>query len=130
MRVFMTNSFYVYILASKRNGTLYIGVTNDLIRRIYEHKEGIVEGFTNRYGVHKLVYFEQTNDINSALLREKQLKKWNRRWKIELIEGFNPDWKDLTKDWIPTYVGMTEVRLDSHPRSLSRTCLRGNDRVG
>ncbi len=128
MRVFMTNSYSVYILASKRNGTLYIGVTNDLIRRTYEHKEGIVEGFTKRYDVRTLVYFEQTNDVNSSLLREKQLKKWNRRWKIELREGFNPDWKDLTKDWIPTSVGMTEVRLASHPRLLSRACLRGNDR--
>ncbi len=104
----MTNPYYIYILASRRNGTLYVGVTNNLIRRIYEHKENIVDGFTKRYSVHSLVYFEQTNDINSALLREKQLKKWNRKWKIELIEGFNPEWEDLAKDWIPTSVGMTK----------------------
>jgi putative endonuclease len=79
-----------------------------LIRRIYEHKKNGVDGFTKRYNIHLLVYFEQTNDIKSALLREKQLKKWNRKWKIELIEGFNPDWKDLAEDWIPTSVGMTE----------------------
>ena len=88
-------TYYVYILASKRNGTLYIGVTNDLIKRVYEHKNDLVEGFTERYSVHKLVYYEETNDINSALKREKQLKKWNRKWKLELIEKKNPDWKDL-----------------------------------
>ena len=88
-------SYYVYILASKRNGTLYIGVTNNLIKRIYEHKNNLVEGFTQRYSVHKLVYFEETSDINSAIKREKQLKKWNRKWKLELIEKKNPNWKDL-----------------------------------
>ncbi len=88
-------SYYVYILASKRNGTLYIGVTNDLIKRIYEHKNDFVEGFTEKYSVHRLVYYEETNDINSAIKREKQLKKWNRKWKLELIEEKNPNWKDL-----------------------------------
>ena len=88
-------SYYVYILTSKRNGTLYIGVTNNLIKRIYEHKNNLVEGFTQRYSVHKLVYFEETSDINSAIKREKQLKKWNRKWKLELIEKKNPNWKDL-----------------------------------
>jgi len=89
------NQYYVYILASKRNGTLYIGVTRDLTKRVYEHKQGLVEGFTQKYNVHRLVYFETTNDINEAIHREKCLKKWNRSWKIKLIEENNPDWKDL-----------------------------------
>jgi putative endonuclease len=87
--------YYVYILASKKNGTLYIGVTNNLIKRVYEHKNDLVEGFTKKYGVHKLVYYEQTESVYSAIQREKQLKKWNRSWKIELIEKLNPDWDDL-----------------------------------
>ena|SRR3989344_2087805 len=94
-------TYWVYILASKRNGTLYIGVTDDLVRRVYEHKTDLVPGFTSRYGVHMLVYFEETLDINAALLREKQLKKWNRKWKLELIEKSNPDWEDKALDWIP-----------------------------
>ena len=88
-------TYYVYILASKRNGTLYIGVTSDLIRRVYEHKNDFVEGFTKKYQVHRLVYYEETNDIGIAITREKQMIKWNRRWKIELIESMNPEWKDL-----------------------------------
>ncbi len=88
-------NYYVYILASKRNGTLYIGMTNDLIRRVNEHKNDLIEGFTKKYGVHKLVYFEQTSDIESAIQREKRLKKWNRQWKLDLIEKENPEWKDL-----------------------------------
>jgi putative endonuclease len=95
------NNYFVYILASKRNGTLYIGLTNNLERRIYEHKNHLVKGFTEKYSVTMLVYFEQTNDINAALQREKQLKKWNRKWKLKLIEKSNPDWLDLAKDWIP-----------------------------
>ncbi|MBU4311255.1 MAG: GIY-YIG nuclease family protein [Candidatus Omnitrophica bacterium] len=91
----MTKSYYVYMLASKRNGALYIGVTNDLIRRVYEHKQGLVEGFTKKYNVNRLVFFEETNDVESAITREKRLKKWNRKWKIELIEKDNPEWKDL-----------------------------------
>ncbi len=91
---------YVYILASNRNGTLYVGVTNNLIKRAYEHKNNLVEGFTKQYGVHQLVYFEQTDDINSAITREKQIKKWRRQWKLELIEEKNPEWKDLFLDLI------------------------------
>ena len=87
--------YYVYILASKIGGTLYIGVTNDLVRRVHEHKEGIVEGFTTKYKVHRLVYFEQHSDIEAAIQREKRLKKWNWRWKIRLIEETNPNWVDL-----------------------------------
>jgi putative endonuclease len=89
------NSYYVYIMASRRNGTLYIGVTNNLARRVYEHKNDIVEGFTKKYGIHRLVYYEQYQDITFALQREKQMKKWNRQWKINRIQEQNPDWKDL-----------------------------------
>ncbi|MGD1119022.1 MAG: GIY-YIG nuclease family protein [Dehalococcoidales bacterium] len=88
--------YFVYILASKRRGTLYIGVTNDLIRRIREHKNGVVEGFTKRYKVHNLVYFQQCEDIESVIQREKELKAWHREWKIRLIEETNPLWKDLS----------------------------------
>ncbi len=87
--------YYVYILASKRNGTLYIGVTNDLIRRVYEHKNDLIDGFTKKYGVHSLVYYEQYDEVVNAIQREKRLKKWNRQWKIELIEKENPEWKDV-----------------------------------
>jgi putative endonuclease len=88
-------TYFVYILASKKNGTLYIGVTNDLLRRTYEHRNGLIEGFTKKYGVHRLVYFEDCGDISAAIVREKQLKFWKRKWKIELIESFNPEWRDL-----------------------------------
>ncbi len=87
--------YYVYILSSSRNGTLYIGVTNDLKRRVYEHRTDAVSGFSDKYGVHDLVYFESTESVEGAILREKQLKKWNRAWKIRLIEETNPVWKDL-----------------------------------
>jgi putative endonuclease len=93
-------TYYVYILASKRNGTLYTGVTNNLIRRVYEHKNDIVPGFTSRYGVHMLVYFEQGNSIIDVITREKRIKKWKRAWKIELIENLNPEWKDLYFDLV------------------------------
>ena len=86
---------YVYILASKIGGTLYIGVTNDLVRRVFEHKSKFVRGFTKKYNVVKLVYFEQYDDIENALQREKRLKKWNRQWKVRLIEERNPNWDDL-----------------------------------
>ncbi|MBI5206071.1 MAG: GIY-YIG nuclease family protein [Nitrospirae bacterium] len=92
------SKYYVYILASKKNGTLYIGVTSDLVKRIYEHKNNLVEGFTKKYNVHNLVHYEIAEDINSAVTREKQLKKWNRDWKIKLIEKSNPVWKDLYSD--------------------------------
>jgi putative endonuclease len=88
-------SYFVYILASQRNGTLYIGVTSDLVKRVWEHRNKIVKGFTEKYGVDKLVYFEQTENVISALEREKQLKKWNRSWKLKLIEKNNPKWQDL-----------------------------------
>jgi putative endonuclease len=85
----------VYILSSKRNGTLYIGVTSDLIKRVFEHRLGCIDGFTRQYRVHRLVYYEVCPDIPSAILREKQLKKWHRRWKLGLIERYNPEWDDL-----------------------------------
>ncbi len=88
-------SYYVYIMASRRNGTIYIGVTNDLPRRAYEHREALVKGFTKRYAVKKLVYFEEFQDIGLAIAREKRLKEWQRQWKIDLINGFNPKWNDL-----------------------------------
>ena len=85
----------VYILASQKNGTLYTGVTRDLVKRVWEHRNDVVEGFSSRYGVHSLVYFEQHGDMESAILREKRIKKWRRAWKIRLIEETNPDWLDL-----------------------------------
>lgn len=88
-------SFYVYMLASRRNGTLYIGMTDDLIRRIWEHRTGAVPGFTRKYGVKMLVWFEQHETREAALMRERQLKKWNRAWKLELIERQNTSWRDL-----------------------------------
>ena len=89
--------YYVYILASKRNGTLYIGVTNNLLKRVSEHKNNLVEGFTKKYNVHNLVYYETHNDTYCAITREKQMKKWKRKYKLELIEKSNPDWIDLYK---------------------------------
>ena len=90
--------YSVYILASRKNGTLYIGVTSNLAKRIWEHKNDVIEGFTKKYNVKRLVYFEQTEDVHSALEREKQLKRWKRKWKIELIEKDNPTWRDLYDD--------------------------------
>jgi putative endonuclease len=88
----------VYILASHRNGTLYTGVTGDLLRRLFQHREGLVSGFTSKHGVRRLVWFEPHDDIEQAILREKRIKKWNRQWRIDLIEASNPDWRDLAVD--------------------------------
>lgn len=88
-------SYYVYIMASKKNGTIYVGVTNHLVRRVYEHKHNLIDGFTKKYSVHKLVYFEETSSVEAAITREKQLKCWRRYWKLELINKANPDWMDL-----------------------------------
>jgi len=93
--------YYVYILASKKNGTLYIGITSNLIKRIYEHKNNLFEGFTKKHSVHNLVYYEQYNDVNTAIAREKQMKKWARIWKIRLIEENNPGWRDLYEELNP-----------------------------
>jgi putative endonuclease len=88
-------AFWVYILASRPGGTLYVGVTNDLIRRCYEHREGLVRGFTKRYGIKMLVYYEEHATAEAAIQREKNIKHWSREWKIDLIVGMNPDWRDL-----------------------------------
>ena len=90
--------YHVYLLASRRHGTLYVGVTRDLIRRIWQHKEGVLEGFTRDYGVKTLVWFESTGSIEAAIGREKQIKNWKREWKIALIERENPEWRDLYPD--------------------------------
>ncbi len=92
--------YYVYILASKPNGTLYIGMTDDLILRVLQHKQGLVPGFTKKYGIKMLVYYEQTELVLSAIAREKQLKRWKREWKIRLIESMNPEWKDLYEELV------------------------------
>ena len=90
--------YYVYILTNKTNKVLYIGITNNLVRRMYEHKNKLVEGFTKKYNLSKLIYFETTNDVNSALIREKQLKNWHRDWELNIINDHNPDWKDLSEE--------------------------------
>lgn len=102
----MKEHFYVYIVASQRNGTLYIGVTSNLIKRIYEHKEGVIDGFTKKYKVNALVYYEQHENAEAAITREKQMKEWKRQWKLELIEKNNPEWDDL-------YNEITGSRLSS-----------------
>jgi len=104
----MAKNFYVYIMASKRNGTLYVGVTSDLLKRVWEHKMKLVEGFTETYDIDRLVYYEQCQDVEYALRKEKRLKKYNRQWKIDLIEKLNPDWEDLYEELLsgcPDQVG-------------------------
>lgn len=93
------NTYYVYIMANYSNSVLYIGVTDNLQRRVYEHKNKLIEGFTEKYNVNKLVYFEETSDIKAAIQREKNLKKWNRSWKEELIRKTNPEFRDLSLFW-------------------------------
>src|SRR5262245_16133005 len=94
----MAENFYVYFLASKRNGTLYVGVTNDLVRRVFEHKQGTVRGFTKTHQINQLVYYEVFDDPSSAIQREKTIKKWPRRWKTNKIEETNPTWRDLYEE--------------------------------
>jgi putative endonuclease len=94
----MDKASYVYMLASARNGTLYLGVTSDLVKRIWEHREGVFEGFTKKYGIKHLVWFEVHTDVIAAITREKQLKKWHRDWKINMIQQGNPDWRDLYEE--------------------------------
>ena len=86
---------FVYIMANERNGTIYIGVTSDLLKRVLQHKQNLFKGFTKKYLIHQLVYYEVSDSINSAIVREKQLKKWKRLWKLKLIESINPEWEDL-----------------------------------
>ena len=92
--------FCVYILCSQRNGTLYTGVTSDLIKRVFQHKNNLIDGFTKTYGIHKLVWYEVYGNAEGAIVREKQIKKWNRKWKLDLIENGNPEWKDLYDELI------------------------------
>jgi putative endonuclease len=89
------NSYWVYILCSECNGTLYVGVTNNLVRRVYEHKQKLIDGFTKKYNINKLVHAEEFNDVHEAIYREKCIKKWNRAWKLKLIEQYNPRWENL-----------------------------------
>ena len=96
----MARRYFVYLLASKRNGTLYVGVTGDFANRTWQHKSDLIEGFTKRYGVHMLVWFEEHGDIRDAIDREKQIKGWNRAWKVRLIEKQNPGWTDLYEAFI------------------------------
>ena len=96
----MHNTYCVYILASHKNGTLYIGVTNNLQRRTEEHKSGVFSGFTKKYGIKNLVYYEETDSIEAVIAREKQLKGWDRDWKLQLVEKFNPNWWDLSLDFL------------------------------
>jgi len=93
------NSYYIYIISNKKCGVLYIGITNDIKRRVYEHKNKLVEGFSSRYKLNRLVYYEEVDDIRVAIEREKRLKKWNRDWKIRIIEEQNSEWKDLSIDF-------------------------------
>ena len=95
----MDHNYYVYILASRKNGTIYIGITNNLEKRMYQHKNNLTKGFTSKYKVYLLVYYEHIIDVNVAINRESQLKNWKRQWKIALIEKNNPGWKDLSADW-------------------------------
>ena len=94
-------NYYVYILTRERNSVSYVGITNNLVRRVYEHKIGFVEGFTKKYNVKMLVYYEQFEDVRDAIAREKLIKKWKRQYKINAIEGMNPEWKDLYFDLVP-----------------------------
>jgi len=107
-------TYYVYILTNYKNKTLYIGLTNNLERRIYQHKNELIEGFSKRYKLKKLVYYEEFKNIIDALAREKQLKNWHREWKINLVKGVNPEFKDLAEEW---YEEGSEKRLDPETSS-------------
>jgi len=132
MKEFYEGKYYsVYILASQQNGTLYIGMTGDLLARVEQHKQGAHEGFTKKYGVKKLVYYEIHTDPSKAITREKQMKKWKRNWKIELIEKMNPYWRDLFRDLVsgkhfdPLPLGPCFRRDDNLP--LTRECKKNDD---
>ena len=92
--------YYIYIMTNKKRGTLYIGVTNDILRRSYEHKNELMRGFTKQYKLHKLIYIEEFQYVEEAIMREKQLKRWHRQWKINLIESVNPSWIDFAEEMI------------------------------
>jgi len=117
----MSKLYYVYILASGRNGTLYIGVTNNLVRRVWEHRESLIEGFTTQHGVKHLVHFEPFEDVNAAIHREKRLKKWKRQWKIDLIQKKNVGWDDLYEEMIapkasPDWLAAANASVAAHGR--------------
>ena len=99
MGVLVEKQYYIYLLTNWNNKVMYVGVTNDLARRVYEHKNKLVDGFTRKYNVHKLVYFEETTDVSAAIAREKQVKKWRREKKDVLVVTMNPEWKDLSLEW-------------------------------
>jgi putative endonuclease len=105
----MDKRFWVYIMASKPWGTLYVGVTSDLEARVFQHKKGMLEGFTKKYGVKSLVYFEEHGEAHGAIHREKRFKKWPRAWKINLIRTDNPDWYDLAAEWYPAAPTAAEI---------------------
>jgi putative endonuclease len=119
-----THLYYVYILASRRNGTLYVGVTNDVLRRSWEHKNDLVAGFTKKYGVHILVWYELHEDIHIAIAREKRLKRWNRAWKIRLIEEGNSGWNDLY-DRLIGEIALPDMRGSPSPRAAVAALGRG-----
>lgn len=110
-------TYYIYIMTNNTK-TLYIGMTNNLQRRVYEHKNHLVKGFTSKYRISKLIYYETTKDVNSAIIREKQLKNWHRQWKINLIEENNPEWNDLAKEWNIDPESSSPVRLWRRMTSL------------
>jgi len=96
----MSKEYYLYIITNRKAGVLYVGITNDLLRRIQEHKQGKIVGFSSKYHLYRLVYFTHTNSIDEAIRSEKRIKRWKREWKIALIEGRNPDWKDLYNELV------------------------------
>lgn len=112
----MNKAYYVYILSNERYGTLYVGVTSDIVKRVWQHREGIIDGFTKKYNIKRLMWFETHEDVRAAITREKQIKKWNRSWKIELIQTGNPRWQDLYE------VSSNRHSMDSR--------LLGNDTLG
>ncbi len=124
----MQHDYYVYIMAKEQNSTFYTGVTNDLIRRVYEHKNGLADGFTKKYGIKMLVYYEHHTDINSAIYREKLIKKWKREYKLNVIEQMNPDWRDLylhlTSDKIKEIVTPHLLRGLEEMQSISKDCFQ------
>ena len=116
--------FYVYIITNKNNTTFYIGVTNDLMRRMWEHKNELIEGFSKKYKLKKLVYYEEYEKIEDAIRREKQLKNWHREWKMNLIKEMNPEFKDLSGDWFTEMP--KRVRHDSENEIPKQACPDGN----
>ena len=112
--------YFVYIMASRRYGTLYVGVTNDIMRRAWEHKEKLVDGFTKRHGVHRLVYYEAFSDVTDAIACEKRLKRWHRTWKIDLIQSKNPEWRDLYDEFAALNCHPGQAESAEGARSASR----------